>query len=135
MARTITNLSAPIIFDDGVSRPCWACDMHGIRTELVATADMLGGNRWWKCPKCGARMQWVDNPAMDGSVAEKHKVKGAFSTSSMLSDPDCTVYLPDTRAVYNGVEYGTPLFVYDEHGNKTHRWHWGRREWVKREQT
>jgi hypothetical protein len=81
---------------------------------------------------------------MDGSHAQKHKHKdGGFSVNSMLSDPECNVFGQQTVAATLPMkrtkrptapqesEKGKIIFVFDEYGNKTHRWHWGRMEWLK----
>ena len=124
--------------EDGVERKCWACKTVGLVLDAPVYGDGSGnqtGRLWfYKCPNCGARLQWVYNPRMDGSAAEKHKDGLGFCTTSMLSDPDCRVVGEKQRLELNPVDMtgypeGTPLFVYDEDGRKTHRWHWGRMEW------
>ena len=124
-----------------IERKCWACKRPG----MEPAAPVVSGHTLWffKCPHCGARFQWVKEPAMDGSYAEKHKDKDApigqgYSVNSMLSDPDCGVFSKPrarrTRPPMQPPEVGKAgqvVFVEDEDGNRTHRWHWGRCEWVR----
>lgn len=90
--------------DDGVFRACWRCNMRGQRVnlQLPKTATTLhdgqpvkpGDLTTYCCPVCGATAQWIFHPRMDGSAEQKHKVgSGAYSVSSMLSDPDSRCFV------------------------------------------
>lgn len=73
-----------------IERKCWSCKEPGMEPHAPITK---GSDLWYfKCPHCGAHFQWVLNPDMDGSYAEKHKSGGGFSISSMMSDPDLHVF-------------------------------------------
>lgn len=145
MARTNTP-SAPVLpnnpppaqRDAPVLRRCWACGY-----PLTPTEEVSAKLRFWRCDECGARQQWVDDPCVDNSASGQHLVEhGKYSCLSMLSDPDCRVFGGNGDA-FDSVkrkfpnplrfEYGEPIFAIDLDGCKTHRWHWGRMEWVKRE--
>ena len=137
-----------------VERKCWACKKPGMRPKGKAG---ISGLQTFQCPSCQAQFQWCAEPQMDGSFAEKHKSVGeaGYSMTSMMSDPDCTVFgdrqapagpatrsrraspPPQPAAPRNPsqaelAERGI-IFVEDENGVKTHRWHYGRAEWIKLE--
>jgi hypothetical protein len=138
MARTkVSTVPAevPSVPTDNIERKCWNCKRIGLVAEKPVYSGNTGpGSSWFfKCPSCGARLQWILGPAMDGSASQKHKYKGAFMMNSMMSDPDCTVFSKEQQLEFNKPTYAKPgdvLFVYDEDNNKTHRWHHGRGEWV-----
>lgn len=133
-------------FNSAYNRRCYKC----VPWQDIEPTDRVNKeHRVWKCPKCGTETLWLNDPLMDGSNAQLHKRKeGGFSCLSMLNDPDCTVFSkpapPIRRTTRTTIpvlpenpvleEERKPLFVEDEEGNKTHRWHYGRGEWVRIDQ-
>jgi len=119
------------------------CHLCSPWTDLEPTDEVRGEHRVWRCTKCGNETLWLADPEMDGSHAQLHKYKGGgYSGLSMLNDPECSVFnkpapkpVRRTRTTLpeapedNGPR--KPIFVEDEHGNRTHRWHYGRSQWVK----
>lgn len=101
-------------------RRCWSCHGEGLLPHEPVHQGR--GNLWFfKCQDCGARIQWVKDPDPSASPNSLHFKSGGFSCASMLNDPDCTVFQKEQK----------PIFVEDDRGNRTHRWHYGRGEWVK----
>lgn len=80
---------------DIVARRCLSCGQSGMEPG----EGLSFGLREFVCAKCGGRHAWVADPAMDGSANEKHKPKGevGYSCSSMLSDPDCEVFMKKNK--------------------------------------
>lgn len=132
--RNPPSVPGPTIPKDEVERKCWNCRQYGMQPHepVFSHGTSEPGQMWFfKCPNCGARFQWV----LGSTNEHKHKVNGTHSASSMLSDPDCTVFTLEQQMEANkpgkDADPTIPMFVYDEHDNKTHRWHYGRGEWVK----
>lgn len=122
--------------DDKVQRKCWCCKRTNmIPHKPVYTAENTSSSLWFfKCLNCEALFQWVLHPQQDGSYAQKHKLDGGYSVKSMMSDPDNKVFTEEEKMNANtpvSVKPGDIIFVEDEYGNKTHRWHWGRNQWVR----
>lgn len=120
-------------------RRCWVPSCRSSRME--PTEQMRGPLRVFRCQDCGAEFPWVDEPKMDGSYAQTHKVDSGYAMSSMMSDPDCAVFTEEQKEKFHNY---TPkprrtkppaqnkiIFVTNDEGIKTHRWHRGREEWVK----
>lgn len=86
---------------------------------LTHTEKVENNYRWWECDNCGKKYLWLNNPRITGAWATLHQTKdGGFSALSMGNDPD--MHYP-TR----------PQFVINKKGTKTHRYHYGKEEWVK----
>jgi hypothetical protein len=136
--RVVANNNRPGQQTAPVLRRCWECGY-----PLTPTNEVSAKLRFWVCDECGCKQQWADYPNLDGSAAEQHLIeRGQYSCLSMLSDPDCRVFGGNSnsfdsvkRKFCNPFRYqnGEPIFATDENDRITHRWHWGRMEWVRRE--
>jgi len=112
------------IISDGIERKCWHCF-----ESMEPTEEMYYSHcRMYKCPRCGAKFLWHEDPAMDGSYAQKHKYKGehCFDSISMESDPECGVYGPKKYPDPPGPEGPFRKRI----DGKSFRWHKGRGRWV-----
>lgn len=112
-------------------RRCWSCGHPMKATEEL---EYRGTMRWLKCPICKAKTLWPANPVMNGGPNQVHYDGQGYGSLSMLHDPSCktfTGFIDHKRfADPRCFEFGSPLFAYDDDGNKTHRWHWRRAEWI-----
>jgi len=120
--------------------------------DLEETDELVGNGleyRVHRCPKCGFGPRFLKDPVLDGSYAQRHKSKdGGFCVSGMADDPDCSVFhkqasaksrrgaAPPVQEIEppppdNHAKPGDIIFVEDDKGNRTHRWHWGRGCWIR----
>lgn len=78
----------------------FGCDGRMRPTEELVPLATPGPDqlRIFECTRCENRQPWLDDPAMDGSFAELHKIKNheGWHGVSMMSDPYCYPPKPPT---------------------------------------